>query len=78
VLSTNRMSGNQAHGTHHTGSGGYQNDTHMEENAHKWQIERDNDPDIKEAVSGTEPLPSGCQLGDQADTSFSTKYYLSE
>lgn len=48
----NRMSGNQAHGTHHTGSGGYQNDTKMEENAHKWQIERDEDPAIKEAVSG--------------------------
>lgn len=54
------MSGNQAHGTHHTGSGGYQNDTKMEENAHKWQIERDNDPDVKEA------LEEGDKSGEKA------------
>ncbi|BDA50745.1 hypothetical protein COCOBI_16-4230 [Coccomyxa sp. Obi] len=44
------MSSKQAHGTHHTGSGGYQDNTKMEENAHKWQIERDQDPAIKEAL----------------------------
>ena len=39
------------HGTHHTGSGGYQDDTKMEQNASKWQMERDQDPDVQEAVS---------------------------